>query len=79
MMNTRYHLPILIALSMLLFLVNLGGYDLWPPDEPRFAQVAREMLDSGDYLVPRMNGKPYTEKPPMLFWMAARFIVFLTQ
>lgn len=72
-MNTRYHLPILIALSMLLFLVNLGGYDLWPPDEPRFAQVAREMLDSGDYLVPRMNGQPYTEKPPMLFWMAAAF------
>ncbi len=72
-MNARYHLPILIALSMLLFLVNLGGYDLWPPDEPRFAQVAREMLQSGDYLVPRMNGQPYTEKPPMLFWMAAAF------
>ena len=72
-MNPRYHLAILIALSMILFLTNLGGYDLWPPDEPRFAQVAREMLQSGDYLVPRMNGQPYTEKPPMLFWMAAAF------
>lgn len=72
-MNPRYHLPLLIALAAALFLINLGGYDLWPPDEPRFAQVAQEMLQSGDYLVPRMNDRPYTEKPPMLFWMAAAF------
>lgn len=72
-MTARYHLPVLIALAMVLFLTNLGGYDLWPPDEPRFAQVAREMLQSGDYLVPRINGQPYTEKPPVLFWMAAAF------
>ncbi|MBL7649469.1 MAG: glycosyltransferase family 39 protein [Candidatus Hydrogenedentes bacterium] len=72
-MNPRYHLPVLVGLSILLFVINLGGYDLWPPDEPRFAQVAREMLQSGDYLVPRMNGQPYTEKPPLLFWMAAAF------
>ncbi len=70
-MNPRYHLPILILLGAFLFLTNLGGYDLWPPDEPRFAQVAREMLHSGDYLVPRVNGQPYTEKPPMLFWTTA--------
>lgn len=72
-MNPRYHLPILVALSTVLFLTNLGGYDLWPPDEPRFAQVAQEMLDSGDYLVPRINGQPYTEKPPVLFWMTSAF------
>lgn len=70
-MNTRYHIPLLLMLSALLFLTNLGGYDLWPPDEPRFAQVAREMLQSDDYLVPRINGQPYTEKPPMLFWLTA--------
>lgn len=70
-MNPRYHLPILVSLAAVLFILNLGGYDLWPPDEPRFAQVAREMLQSGDYLVPRINGQPYTEKPPMLFWMAS--------
>lgn len=70
-MSSRYHISFLLALSALLFLPNLGGYDLWPPDEPRFAQVAREMLDSGDYLVPRINGQAYTEKPPMLFWATA--------
>lgn len=70
-MNPKYHLPLLVALSSVLFLVNLGGYDLWPPDEPRFAQVAREMLQSGDFLAPRINGLPYTEKPPMLFWLTA--------
>lgn len=72
-MNPRYHLPLLVTLSAALFIINLGGYDLWPPDEPRFAQVAREMLHSGDYLVPRINDQPYTEKPPVLFWMAAAF------
>lgn len=70
-MNPRYHLPILTLLAAVIFLTNLGGYDLWPPDEPRFAQVAREMLQSGDFLVPRINGQPYTEKPPMLFWATA--------
>ncbi len=70
-MNTKAHLILLIALAATLFLVNLGGYDLWPPDEPRFAQVAREMVQTGDYLVPRVNGLPYKEKPPLLFWAQA--------
>jgi len=72
-MKTRYALLCLIALSLLLSLANLGGCALWPPDEPRFAEVAREMMQSGDYLVPRVNGQPYTEKPPLLFWMTALF------
>jgi 4-amino-4-deoxy-L-arabinose transferase-like glycosyltransferase len=52
-----------------LFCVNLGGYDLWPPDEPRFGEVAREMLLSGDPLALRVNDEPYKEKPPLLFWL----------
>lgn len=70
-MSTKVHLLLLTALAAVLFLVNLGGYDLWPPDEPRFAQVAREMMQTGDYLVPRVNGLPYKEKPPLLFWAQA--------
>ena len=61
----------LLALAAVLFATHLGGYDLWPPDEPRFAQVAREMMQSGDYLVPHINGEPYKEKPPLLFWSIA--------
>lgn len=62
---------LLLALAAILFAVNIWGYDLWPPDEPRFAQVAREMMQSGDYLVPHINGEPYKEKPPLLFWAIA--------
>ncbi len=70
-MKPRIHIPLLIALGAVLFIINLGAYDLWPPDEPRFAQVAREMVQSGDYLAPHINGHPYTEKPPLLFWAQA--------
>ncbi len=65
------HLCLLLPLAGFLFSVNIGGYDLWPPDEPRFAEVAREMMSSGDYLVPRVNGQPYQEKPPLLPWAMA--------
>lgn len=61
----------LFPLAALLFLVGLGSYDLWPADEPRFAEVAREMIDSGDALVPRVNGERYLEKPPLFFWAIA--------
>jgi len=61
----------LLLLGGVLFSVNIGGYDLWPADEPRFGEVAREMLDTGDWLVLRVNGEPYKEKPPLLFWAIA--------
>lgn len=70
-MKAKYHVAALFALAAILFIVNLGACDLWPPDEPRFAQVAREMTLSGDYLAPRINGEPYTEKPPLFFWAQA--------
>lgn len=61
----------LAVAAIILFSLNLGGYDVWPSDEPRFAEVAREMMLSGDYLVPRVNGEIYLEKPPLLFWAMA--------
>jgi 4-amino-4-deoxy-L-arabinose transferase len=45
--------------------------DLWPPDEPRYGEVAREMLQTGEVLVPSLGGEPYAEKPPVWFWIAA--------
>ncbi|NIA15882.1 MAG: phospholipid carrier-dependent glycosyltransferase [Nitrospiraceae bacterium] len=59
--------PVLV-LAAVLFFANTWGYDLWPADEPRFGEVAREMMASGDYLAPHVNGMPYKEKPPLLFW-----------
>ncbi len=58
----------LLASAAILFIANTWGYDLWPPDEPRFAEVAREMMQSGNYLAPTVNNLPYKEKPPLLFW-----------
>lgn len=64
-------LLLLLLLSGILSFSAIGNHDLWPADEPRFAEVAREMMISGDYLVPRVNGMPYKEKPPLLFWSIA--------
>jgi 4-amino-4-deoxy-L-arabinose transferase-like glycosyltransferase len=61
----------LLACAAFLFLINVSGHDLWPPDEPRFAQVAREMIQSGNYLSMQVNNQPYDEKPPLLFWAIA--------
>lgn len=49
----------------------LSPRDLWAPDEPRYGLVARTMADTGEVLVPRLNGQVYAEKPPFLFWTMA--------
>jgi hypothetical protein len=58
----------LVVLGGALFLWRLGSHDLLPPDEPRFALVAREMAASGDYSVLSLNHRLYTDKPPLFFW-----------
>lgn len=45
----------------------LRGY--WEPDEARFVYVAREMVTSGDWLVPHRHGLTYAHKPPLMFWL----------
>ena len=58
------------------YLPGIGARDLWNPDEPRYAQVASEMLAGGTaeaFFVPRLNGELYTQKPPLLFWSMAFF------
>jgi 4-amino-4-deoxy-L-arabinose transferase-like glycosyltransferase len=46
-------------------------------DEPRFAEAAREMLQSGNYVVPTFNGVPRYDKPPLIYWCQAASFVFL--
>jgi len=58
-------------LAATLFLANLWAYDLWAPDEPYFAEGAREMLTDGEWLVPHVNGVVTTDKPPLFFWIIA--------
>jgi 4-amino-4-deoxy-L-arabinose transferase-like glycosyltransferase len=42
--------------------------DFWAPEEDDFAAVTREMREAGDWLVPTLAGRPYFEKPPLLYW-----------
>ena len=60
---------VILALSCILFIHNLGTIALWDPDEPRQAIMAREMVQRNDYVHPYLNGKPYLEKPPFYSWM----------
>src|SRR4051812_30444056 len=46
---------------------NLGGYPLIEPDEGRNAEVAREMVRGGDWVLPHLNGLPYLDKPAPYF------------
>ncbi len=62
---------LLLVFCFALFFVNLGQWDLWNPDEPRYAQVAREMVDGGDWVLMHFNGKMYGDKPPLFFWLIA--------
>jgi 4-amino-4-deoxy-L-arabinose transferase-like glycosyltransferase len=71
-------IAILIGFCIILYFVNLGRWDLWSPDEPRYAQVAREMVNRGDWILMHYNGKTYPDKPPLFFWLIA-FSSFLWQ
>lgn len=62
-----------LALAALLFLWRLGGHDLWAPDEPYFAEGAREMVVDGEWAVPHVNGVVTPDKPPLFFWLIALF------
>lgn len=44
---------------------------LYSPDEGRYAEIPREMMVSGDWVTPRLNGFPYFEKPPLQYWLTA--------
>jgi 4-amino-4-deoxy-L-arabinose transferase-like glycosyltransferase len=64
-------------LGRLALLVVLPGLLLYPcldfrlfePDESRYAQIPREMLERGDWLVPVLQGEPYLDKPPLFYWL----------
>ena len=69
----KLYLIILFVTSSLIFLFNLGGRDLWDPDETRYAVVAMEMKESGNWRLPHLNGQLYAEKPPLFFWLVNLF------
>ncbi len=68
----------LFLLAAVLLFSNLS-YPLVEPDEGRYAEIGREMLMSGDWVIPTLNGRPYLDKPPLFYWLlASSFHVFGT-
>ncbi len=61
---------VLAAITVLWF-ANLGSRELMHPDEGRYAEIAREMAVSHDWVTPRLNGLKYFEKPPFQYWVTA--------
>ncbi|MGB7344566.1 MAG: glycosyltransferase family 39 protein [Pirellulaceae bacterium] len=60
----------LIVASLLILVPNLS-FPLIEPDETRYAQIAIEMNQSGDWTTPTLNGEPYLDKPPLMYWLTA--------
>jgi 4-amino-4-deoxy-L-arabinose transferase-like glycosyltransferase len=59
---------LLLVIPGILLYPCLSFY-LFEPDEARYAQIPKEMLERGDWIVPVLQGKPYLDKPPLLYWL----------
>jgi 4-amino-4-deoxy-L-arabinose transferase len=62
---------IVIAITLILAFAFQGTRGLWEPDEGRYVRCAYEMVQSGDWLTPRLNGSPHFTKPPLTYWLIA--------
>lgn len=62
---------LLCALFVLLYILFLGARPLFTPDEVRYGEIPREMIATGNWIVPRLNGLLYFEKPPFGHWLNA--------
>ena len=69
--NSLIYFLIIVALSSFLFFYKLGHLSLWDPDEPRYAEAAKQMVKTGDWLVPYFNGEERFDKPVLFYWLIA--------
>jgi len=68
--QNRTEMLLLVAFCGFLFFYGLGAFGLLGADEPRYAQVAREMLERSDWVTPTLQAKPWLEKPVLYYWQA---------
>jgi 4-amino-4-deoxy-L-arabinose transferase-like glycosyltransferase len=61
-------LALFAAVALLPAAIAASGRDYWRPDEPDYAQHAREMVARRDFVVPYQNGEPFPEKPVLTYW-----------
>jgi len=64
-------IALILTALYLCYFHNLGTIGLVGPDESRYAWIARDMVETGDWVTPRLYGKPWFEKPPLYYWGAA--------
>ena len=69
-LSRRSWIAIAVVIALVWF-ANLDVRKLQHPDEGRYAEIAREMVASGDWVTPRLNGLRYFEKPPLQYWLTA--------
>lgn len=63
--------PLIAVIVLVVYILPLGGRPMITPDEARYAEIPREMLASGNYISPRLNGVRYFEKTPFSYWAFA--------
>lgn len=68
--RARTDILLLAGFCAFLFFYGLGQFGLLGADEPRYAQVARGMMERGDWVTPTLGGHPWLEKPPLYYWEA---------
>lgn len=64
----------LVIILGIFFSFEMGNRPFVSPDEGRYVEIPREMVVTGDYITPRLNGMKYFEKPPLFYWMQAATI-----
>jgi 4-amino-4-deoxy-L-arabinose transferase len=76
-MTKNHYIFTLLLFFTAVYLLPLGARPLMIPDESRYAEIPREMVTSGDWLVPKINNLTYYEKPPMGYWVHALALKWL--
>jgi len=75
--NEKFQILLLVLICLFFFFFNLGGYKLIDVDEPRYAEAAREMIESSNWITPYFNYELRFDKPVLFYWLIAiSYLVF---
>lgn len=78
-LTERQQFWLFFAIAFVILAAGIGLRDPWPADEPRFALVAKQMVESGNWLIPHRGSEMYSDKPPLFMAMQAFFYTLTGQ